>query len=101
MTARSCITVQGTLAEHDAGQRHAAGLPTAIAPLLAALRLTWERWSSHRRLSQSIAHLDNRLLADIGLSPEDLSFAERVARRRAVDFGTWPDSKGDHGTDWQ
>jgi uncharacterized protein YjiS (DUF1127 family) len=34
-----------------------------------------------RRLGRSIAHLDDRLLADIGLSSQDLGSAERFARR--------------------
>jgi hypothetical protein len=38
---------------------------------------------ARRRLARSIAHLDDRLLADIGLNSEDLGFSERFARRSA------------------
>jgi len=88
MTARSYVAMSGTLAEHHTEHRPTAKLP-AIASRLAALRLAWECWVAHRRLAQSIAHLDDRMLADIGLRPEDLPIAERIARRRAVGFGIW------------
>ena len=50
----------------------------------AKIRQAWTRWSARRRLRQSVAHLDDRLLADIGLSAEDLSVTERLARRQAA-----------------
>jgi uncharacterized protein YjiS (DUF1127 family) len=52
----------------------------------AKIRQAWKRWSARRRLDQSVAHLDDRLLADIGLSAEDLSVTERLARRQAASF---------------
>jgi hypothetical protein len=36
------------------------------------------------RLARSIAHLEDRLLADIGLSSQHLGFAERLARGKAA-----------------
>jgi uncharacterized protein YjiS (DUF1127 family) len=64
-----------------------------IEVLVACDRIAMDRtpvrmdaWSARRRLRQSIAHLDERLLADIGLDPEDLGFAERFARRRAANL---------------
>jgi uncharacterized protein YjiS (DUF1127 family) len=51
-----------------------------------ALRSLWRRWLARRRLRQSIAHLDDRLLADVGLGPEDLGNVERFTRRRAANI---------------
>jgi uncharacterized protein YjiS (DUF1127 family) len=48
------------------------------------IRRAWADWSARRRLGQSVAHLDDRLLADIGLTVDDLSVTERLARRRAA-----------------
>ena len=50
----------------------------------AKIRRLWADWSAHRRLGRSVAHLDDRLLADIGLNAEDLSVTERLARRQAA-----------------
>lgn len=47
------------------------------------LRSIWMQWLARHRLRRSIAHLDDRLLADIGLGPEDLGFSERLMRRLA------------------
>lgn len=71
------------LLQYNARQRTTARLPAAVASRWADLRSAWERRAGRRRLARSIAHLDDRLLADIGLDSEDLGFAERVARRRA------------------
>lgn len=54
-----------------------------IAQRWAKMRRAWTRWSARHRLQRSVAHLDDRLLADIGLSVEDLSVTERLARRQA------------------
>jgi uncharacterized protein YjiS (DUF1127 family) len=56
----------------------------AIVSRWEKIRRVWADWSARRRLARSVAHLDDRLLADIGLSTEDLSVAERVARREAA-----------------
>jgi len=45
------------------------------------------RFVARHRLRRSIAHLDDRLLADIGLSRQDLGFAERLARSRVTRNG--------------
>jgi uncharacterized protein YjiS (DUF1127 family) len=50
----------------------------------AKIRRVWTHWSARHRLHRSVAHLDDRLLADIGLSAEDLSVTERLARRQAA-----------------
>jgi uncharacterized protein YjiS (DUF1127 family) len=59
-------------------------LTDAIASQWAKLRCSWTRRSARRRLRRSVAHLDDRLLADIGLSPDDLSITDRLARRQAA-----------------
>ena len=50
----------------------------------AKIRRVWADWSARRRLERCVAHLDDRLLADIGLNAEDLSVTERLARRQAA-----------------
>jgi uncharacterized protein YjiS (DUF1127 family) len=101
MTSRSHTALPGALFEYHTRQRAAAKLFAAIASQLAELRSAWERRAARRRLARSIAHLDDRLLTDIGLGPEDLGFAERGTRRRATGFGIWAGSKAGPGTDWQ
>jgi len=64
-------------------------LPPAIASRWTWLRSGWMHWLARRRLQRSIAHLDERLLADIGLGPQDLGFAERFVRRHAVGGDNW------------
>jgi uncharacterized protein YjiS (DUF1127 family) len=99
MTSRSDTALPGALFEYPTGQR--GKLPAVIASPLAELLSAWRRHVRRRRLARSIAHLDDRLLADIGLGPEDLGFSERVARRRATGFGIWAGTKSGPGTDWQ
>jgi uncharacterized protein YjiS (DUF1127 family) len=55
----------------------------AIGPWWEKIRRAWALWSARLRLRRSVAHLDDRLLADIGLSAEVLSISERLARRQA------------------
>ena len=65
----------------------------AIAPSVragwAALKSVPMRWLSRQRLSDSIAHLDDRLLADVGLGPRDLGLGERLIRRFAAGGDIW------------
>jgi uncharacterized protein YjiS (DUF1127 family) len=90
----------GNLIEYRTTERAAGTLRAAIASRMAKLRSAWARQASRRRLARSIANLDDRLLADIGLGPEDLGFAERHARSRAT-HALWAGSKAGPGTDWQ
>ena len=83
MTARSDLAMQGALADRER-QPAMATLSAAIASRLSDLRSAWMRRVGRRRLARSIAHLDDRLLADIGLSAEHLGIFERVARSRAA-----------------
>jgi uncharacterized protein YjiS (DUF1127 family) len=57
----------------------AHGVAVATAGWLA-LRTHLKRWSTRQRMSRGIAHLNDRLLADAGLTPEDLGFGERLIR---------------------
>jgi uncharacterized protein YjiS (DUF1127 family) len=54
-----------------------------------ALKSVPGRWLSRQRLSGSIAHLDDRLLADVGLGPRDLALGERLIRRFAAGGDIW------------
>jgi len=99
MSGESCLAAPDNLLEYPT--RESAGtLRAAIASRMAELRSAWERHASRRRLALSIAHLDDRLLADIGLGAEDLGFAERHARSRAT-HGLWVGGKAGPATDWQ
>ena len=100
MSGHSCLVLPNDLLEYRTIERPTGTLRAAIASRMAELRSAWARQASRRRLALSIAHLDDRLLADIGLSPEDLGFAERHARSRA-NRGLWPRTKPGPGTDWQ
>ncbi len=48
-----------------------------------------ERWWSAQRLRSNIAHLDDRMLADVGFSPRDLGFSERLTRRYIPEGTAW------------
>ena len=91
MTVRSDLAMQGPLADCER-QPATATLLAAIASRLSGLRSAWMRRVGRRRLARSIAHLDDRLLADIGLSAAHLGIFERAARSRAArDSRYWDD----------
>jgi len=52
------------------------------------------RWLSRQRLSGSIAHLDDRLLADVGLDPSYLGLGQRLIRRFVPGGDIWPLDRG-------
>ena len=56
----------------------------ALRPVRAALRLAAARFAARQRLVRSITHLDDRLLADVGLKPQHRGFADRLIRRFAA-----------------
>ena len=68
--------------------------PTTVPPSVragwTALRSVSARWHSRRRLSGGIAHLDDRLLADVGFDPSDLGLGERLIRRLVAGGDIWP-----------
>jgi uncharacterized protein YjiS (DUF1127 family) len=85
MTIRSDMTtMSGILLDYRANEHDPAKLSAGIASRFIELQSAWMRRVRRHRLARSIAHLDDRLLADIGLSAQDLGFAERVARSRAT-----------------
>jgi uncharacterized protein YjiS (DUF1127 family) len=67
--------------------------PIVKAGRSSALRFSWssaaEHWLSVRTLRSSIAHLDDRLLADAGFSQRDLGFAERFVRGAVAGGSIW------------
>ena len=91
MTVPSGMAIQRTL--FDRGKEHTAPVLAAITSQVTALQSAWMRRAGRRRLARSIAHLDDRLLADIGLSAEHLGIFERVARSRAARDGRYWDGQ--------
>ena len=65
----------------------AARLPAVEYTVAETLRSQWMtlrkrvmRLSARRRLARSIAHLDDRLLADAGLAPEQRGLSDHLIR---------------------
>jgi len=58
----------------------ASPLAGAIRSNWTALRAAFARAASRRRLARSIAHLDDRLLADAGLAPEQRGLSDHLIR---------------------
>jgi len=84
MTVQSALAIQKTLV--DRAKEHTIAVSATAASGLAQLQSAWARRVGRSRLARSIAHLDDRLLADIGLSAEHLGFAERIARSRVTRY---------------
>jgi len=82
MTVPSGLAMQRTLV--DRAKEHTTTVSWAIATGLTRLQSAWTRRAGRNRIARSIAHLDDRLLADIGLSAAHLGFAERVVRSRVT-----------------
>ena len=70
-------------------ERKDASATSALRPGWAALRLQVVRWLARQRLGRSIAHLDDRLLADAGFNPRDLGLGERLIRRHVAGGDIW------------
>jgi uncharacterized protein YjiS (DUF1127 family) len=73
--------MSGAIVDRFAIEHQHPILAPAIAAGWAQLRSLLTRWSARRRLRRSVAHLNDRLLADVGLSPRDLGFCEILIRR--------------------
>jgi uncharacterized protein YjiS (DUF1127 family) len=84
MTTRFDTAIAEAFIDCGTRQGDAAKLPRANAIRWTELRRVWTSWLARQRLHRSIAHLDDRLLADIGLGREHLGFAERFARRHVA-----------------
>ena len=93
MTIRSHMVMSGTLVDGRATEHTSARLSATTPIRLTELQSIWVRFLARRRLARSIAHLDDRLLADIGLSAENLGYAERVVRSRATRDGRYLDGQ--------
>lgn len=70
--------------------RELATVAPSVQTGWAALKSQPVRWFARRRLSGSIAHLDDRLLADVGLDPSYLGLGERLIRRFVPGGDVWP-----------
>ena len=68
---------------------HEPPLPAAIHSNWAAFRATLARGAARRRLARSIVHLDDRLLADAGLTDEQRGLGDRLIRRFAAASAIW------------
>jgi uncharacterized protein YjiS (DUF1127 family) len=86
MTTWFGTALPGALADRRA-ESETVRVAAAIASRWTEVRSVWMRRLARHRFRQSIAHLDDRLLADIGLGPQHLGFAERVARYQAAQAG--------------
>jgi len=70
-----------------AGREHTVA--AAIRSNWATLRSTLARAAARRRLARSIAHLDDRLLADAGLGPQDRGLGDQLIRHFAAASAIW------------
>ena len=73
----------------------AATWSPAIASSWQEIRSLVARWSARQRLRRSIAHLDDRRLADAGLGPQDLGLGERLIRHFVAGGDIWAGEKVD------
>ena len=78
MTTRTMPAIGGVFAQRE----HA--IVEAIRLLAAALRDRVARASARRRLARIIAHLDDRMLADAGLTPQDRGLGDGLIRNFAA-----------------
>jgi uncharacterized protein YjiS (DUF1127 family) len=84
MTTDVATAISGSLLRRRAIVRKGA----ATTPRWSAPWPFFRYWTACRRLSRSIAHLNNRLLADAGLTPEDLGLGETLIRGIGITGGT-------------
>jgi hypothetical protein len=78
MTTRTMPATGGVFAPRE----HA--VMEAIRLLRVALPQRLARASARRRLARSIAHLDDRLLADAGLTPQQRGLGDQLLRHFAA-----------------
>ena len=76
------VDCRATARENAAATRWIASAGTTLRSF--AIRL-----ADRYRLGCGIAHLNDRLLADVGLSPQDLGLSESLMRGSASDAGFW------------
>jgi hypothetical protein len=68
---------------------HDHRLTAAIQSDWAAFRSMLARAAARRRLARSIAHLDDRLLADAGLTGDERGLGDRLVRHFAAASAIW------------
>ena len=70
----------------------AAHKPMTIAAVAVwiALRERVAGWWARQSFKAGIAHLDDRLLADVGLEPRHRGLADRLVRHLAPGGDLWP-----------
>jgi uncharacterized protein YjiS (DUF1127 family) len=93
MTMRIETTLPIAVVGFRAMDRRRAPATSAIATGWAALRARLTGWLARERLGRSIAHLDDRLLADAGFTPHDLGLGERLIRRYGAGGSIWAADK--------
>jgi uncharacterized protein YjiS (DUF1127 family) len=84
MMVRLEMAIPEALVDYHTTKKTAAKLARTITSQWTEFRSAWMCWLARHRLRRSIEHLDERLLADIGLDAEDLGLADRFTRRRAA-----------------
>jgi hypothetical protein len=77
------------LVDCRAGSRERVLPTTAIPSAWTAPRSFAIRLADRHRLARGVAHLNDRLLADVGLRPEDLGLGESLIRGSASDAAFW------------
>jgi uncharacterized protein YjiS (DUF1127 family) len=70
----------------EALMRHS---PPTVTSAWRRLPAVMRHWHARSRLRRDIAHLDDRLLDDVGLDPRDLGLSERLMRRYGAGDGIW------------
>jgi uncharacterized protein YjiS (DUF1127 family) len=81
------------LVDGPAESRERAFPTTAISSAWTALRSFAIRFADRRRLGRDMAHLNDRLLADVGLRPEGLGLGESLIRGSASEVFLWASDK--------
>lgn len=77
------------LVDCRAGSRERVLPTTAIPSAWIALRSFAIRLTDRYRLARGVAHLNDRLLADVGLGSQDLGLGESLIRGSASDAAFW------------
>lgn len=81
-TAQSLMSVHG-ITTSPRPRRYGSFLAWAAATLRAIVE-DMRSWQRHQQAVEQLSRLDDRMLADIGLSRSDIEFAARTGRRRPL-----------------
>ena len=88
MFSRTLTVPYVVLTDHSAAERYASAV-AAVTRAWRMLQSFAERLLARQRLSRSIAHLDDRMLADIGLTPRNRGLGENLIRKFAAGGQMW------------